>query len=234
MKDKGKQKKLKRSILIVDDVPKNLQVLVNMLREKDYKISVATDGKKAMDMLKRFLPDLVLLDIMMPHMDGFEVCKALKSDSRTKGIPVIFLSAKTEAEDIVKGFSLGAVDYVTKPFNKAELLARVKTHLELKKAHKEIVDLEKKNAVMAMAVTANHEINQPLTVLRGNFEIYQRSINRENLDDSQKRSLIRMEESVERIRNILKTFGEFESINFENYVEDRDMVVFNAPGSGKK
>lgn len=121
-------------VLIVDDVPKNLQVLGNILRKKDYNIAAATSGKQALDMVEKVLPDLILLDIMMPDIDGFEVCEKLKSSTRAKDIPVIFLTAKTTTEDIVKGFEVGAVDYLTKPFNSLELLARAQTHIELKQS----------------------------------------------------------------------------------------------------
>jgi PleD family two-component response regulator len=121
-------------VLIVDDVPKNLQVLGNILRKKDYNIAAATSGKQALDMVEKVLPDLILLDIMMPDIDGFQVCEKLKGSKRSNDIPVIFLTAKTGTEDIVKGFEVGAVDYLTKPFNSAELLARAHTHIELKKA----------------------------------------------------------------------------------------------------
>ncbi|MCI0470867.1 MAG: response regulator [Candidatus Aminicenantes bacterium] len=121
-------------VLIVDDVPKNLQVLGNILRKKEYNIAAATSGKQALDMVEKVLPDLILLDIMMPDIDGLEVCGKLKKSPRAKDIPVIFLTAKTTTEDIVKGFEVGAVDYLTKPFNSLELLARAQTHIELKRS----------------------------------------------------------------------------------------------------
>jgi DNA-binding response OmpR family regulator len=223
MKAAGPQK---TSILIVDDVPRNIQVLVNILREKDYKISVALGGGKALEMIDLFLPDLILLDIVMPQPDGFQVCKKLKASHKTKDIPVIFLSAKTETEDIVKGFELGAVDYVTKPFKKAELLARIHTHPELRKARGEIIRLEQKNAALAVAVTANHTINQPLTVLQGNFELFQRSMEKELLTEKQRRFLNRMKESIERINTFLLEMTDSTAIHFENYLESSKMVVF--------
>lgn len=119
-------------ILIVDDNAQNLQFLGNILAEKGYEIGVAQGGLQALNFIASRQPDLILLDIMMPEMDGYEVCKKLKERQYTRHIPVIFLTAKTESEDIVKGFEAGGVDYVTKPFKSAELLARVKTHLEMK------------------------------------------------------------------------------------------------------
>lgn len=120
-------------ILIVDDVPKNLQVLGTILKKKNYKVSALNNGKQAIEMVNKINPDLILLDIMMPDMNGFEVCEILKNSDTTKDIPVIFLTAKSDDEDIVNGFELGAVDYVKKPFSSAELLARVKTHIQLKR-----------------------------------------------------------------------------------------------------
>jgi len=128
-------------ILIVDDVPKNLQVLGSILRAKGYFFTPATSGKQALKIIEKRLPDLILLDIMMPETDGYEVCSILKKDLKTKDIPIIFLTAKTDTEDIVKGFELGGVDYITKPFNPTELLARINTHLKILKISNERKEL---------------------------------------------------------------------------------------------
>ena len=119
-------------ILIVDDNPQNLQFLGSLLTENGYKLGFAKNGIQAIDFVKDREPAIILMDIMMPEMDGYKACEWLKNDKRYKHIPVIFLSAKTETEDIVKGFAVGGVDYVTKPFIAAELLARVKTHVQIK------------------------------------------------------------------------------------------------------
>lgn len=139
--DQNTSEEQKPLILIVDDTPKNLQVLVNILRKEECKVAVATDGKKALSLVTEHIPDLILLDVMMPEMDGFEVCKLLKESKEMNEIPIIFLTAKTETQDIVKGFELGAVDYVTKPFNSLELLSRVRTHLEVKKGKEQILKI---------------------------------------------------------------------------------------------
>lgn len=128
-------------ILIVDDVEANLQLLGNILQEQNYDLSFALRGQDALAILETDLPHLILLDVMMPEMDGFEVCKEIKANPRTKDIPIIFLTAKTEIDDIIKGFELGAVDYITKPFNSAELLARVNTHIQLKQTQEELKEL---------------------------------------------------------------------------------------------
>ncbi len=122
----------KRLLLIVDDNPENRKVLGNLLINNGYEVGAAPDGQNALEFIDNEHPDLVLLDIMMPGIDGFEVCEKLKSNVDTRHIPVIFLTAKTSTEDIVRGFEVGGVDYVSKPFNSQELLARIKTHIEIK------------------------------------------------------------------------------------------------------
>jgi len=123
----------KEKILIVDDISKNIQMIASILKPGDYQMSFARSGKEAIALAKLMPFDLILLDIMMPETDGYEVCEILKEDPETKNIPIIFLTAKTDIESVVKGFEIGAADYVSKPFNALELLARVRTHLKIKK-----------------------------------------------------------------------------------------------------
>jgi sigma-B regulation protein RsbU (phosphoserine phosphatase) len=135
----------KPRILIVDDTPGNIKVLHNLLRE-DYALSVATSGAAALEIaFSDDCPDLVLLDVMMPEMDGHEVCRRLKADSRTRDVPVIFVTAMSEVEDETKGFGLGAVDYITKPVRPPIVEARVATHLELARTRQV---LARQNAAM--------------------------------------------------------------------------------------
>ncbi len=123
----------KHVVLIVDDTPENLRVLGDMLEQDGYEVLVSTNGPDALDNAMAVPPpDLILLDIMMPEMDGFEVCRRLKASSNTQGIPVIFISALDMPEQKVQAFREGAVDYVTKPFQAEEVLARVNTHIQLK------------------------------------------------------------------------------------------------------
>jgi class 3 adenylate cyclase len=121
----------------VEDTPANIQALTGPLKDKGYQISVATNGKQALEIVQRVRPDLILLDVLMPEMDGFETCRRLKGSDSTSNIPIIFLTARTDTADIVRGFELGAVDYVPKPFNAHELLARVNTHLTMDRLHRE-------------------------------------------------------------------------------------------------
>ena len=123
----------KQTVLIVDDTPDNLSLITSLLKDS-YRVKIATNGNKALQIVfSNEPPDLILLDIMMPEMDGYEVCRHLKSDSQTAEIPVIFLTAKSEIEDELRGFELGAVDFITKPISPPIVLARVRTHLRLKR-----------------------------------------------------------------------------------------------------
>ena len=127
--------KAKRLVLIVDDNPENLQVLAGHLNEAGYAVLAANNGPRAVALVRNRKPDLILLDIQMPGMDGFAVCQEIKKDQDMADIPVIFITAaRTGTNDVLEGFQVGAVDYVTKPFNSLELLARVRTHIELKLA----------------------------------------------------------------------------------------------------
>ncbi|HHO76700.1 MAG TPA: response regulator [Deltaproteobacteria bacterium] len=135
---------IRQKILIVDDEPANIKVLGEMLMY-DYQISFASSGPEAIELVKANHPDLLLLDIVMPDMDGYSVCRQLKDDESTEKIPVIFITAKNSEEDEKRGFDLGAVDYITKPFNISLVQARVKTHMELKR-HRDFLEwlLEKR------------------------------------------------------------------------------------------
>ena len=130
--DLSKLNHIRHQVLIVDDIPSNLNFLSEVLHVEGIGVLLATSGADALEIARYKLPDLILLDIAMPVMDGYEVCAALKGSPLTADIPVIYLTARTEPEDILKGFESGAVDYILKPFNSAELIARVKTHLELR------------------------------------------------------------------------------------------------------
>lgn len=143
---------LSYDVLIVDDVSDNIKVAMNILDENNYNFSFATNGKQALEIIKEKNFDLILLDIMMPEMNGFDVCSTLKSNPLTQDIPIIFVTAKADIDSLSKGFELGAVDYITKPFHPAELLSRVSTHLELYRA-KQI--LEQNNLDLNVKIKQN-------------------------------------------------------------------------------
>jgi signal transduction histidine kinase len=157
-------------VLIVDDNPNNIQVVATIMAEYGYELGIAMNAIEAYKFLEANTPELILMDADMPEVNGFEVCSTLKKDLMYKNIPIIFLTAKNDKEDVVNAFDLGAVDYITKPFNRKELIARVRTHLSLKKTKDE---LEKKNLELEKALEmkdeflslVSHEFRTPLNVI---------------------------------------------------------------------
>jgi signal transduction histidine kinase len=168
-------KMAKDVILVVDDQPNNLKVIASVLG-RDYSLSIANSGANALKILENNTPDLILLDIMMPEMDGFEVCRRIKANERIRHIPVIFLTAKNDIDDIVNGFSSGAVDYITKPFNSVEVKVRVQNHLNLKHALDELKitnqKLQELNATKDkfFSIIA-HDLRSPFTSILGFSEL---------------------------------------------------------------
>jgi signal transduction histidine kinase len=167
-------------ILIVDDVQLNLDLMKEILSNQEYQIATAINGKSALAKARAHKFDLILLDVVLPDIDGFEVCSILKSNPQTQDIPIIFLTAKKEKDSIVKGFQLGAVDYIPKPFSKEELLARVNLHLSLRKAQFELIQ-SKENAEATAKAKGNflanisHEIRTPMNGIIGMIDILKRT-----------------------------------------------------------
>jgi len=172
-----------KHIFIVDDNLNNLQLIARILKEAGFKISLAENGKAALNQLEKHLPDLILLDVMMPEMDGYEMCRLLKLDDRFKDIPVIFLTAKNQTEDLMAGFHAGGVDYIVKPFQKDELLIRVTNHLELALSKKELVEFDKTRSKLYSIIA--HDIRSPMNnilfalqaINAGYFEVHSSEFN---------------------------------------------------------
>ncbi|MEM9217865.1 MAG: response regulator [Cyanobacteria bacterium P01_F01_bin.150] len=172
------------TILVVDDVPNNLEVVRDTLISQGYTATTAISGERALRRLQKYVPDLILLDVQMPGIDGFETCRKIKENPQWQDIPIIFLTAQTDTESIVKGFSLGAVDYISKPFQEAELIARVCTHLQLRSLNRDLekalsdlkttqaqlVQAEKMSSLGQMVAGIAHEINNPISFIDGNID----------------------------------------------------------------
>ncbi len=154
-----------KKILVIDDLPENVFMLQDRLEHEGYEVITAYNGSSGIEKALIELPDLILLDVMMPDITGIEVCRRLVNDPLTKNIPIILVTAKSGADDTKEGLEAGAFDYIKKPFNRIELLARVKSALKLSEAHKLLLEAEKRDTFMATVVTANHKIKQPLTLL---------------------------------------------------------------------
>lgn len=186
------------SILIVDDIPTNIKVLVDYLNQSGFKISVAKSGESALEKVQKVSPNLILLDIMMPGIDGFETCRRLKADPQIQKNPVVFMTALSDVTDKVRGLQLGAVDYITKPIQLEEVLARINVHLalrnaelqliseiaerkqaesilqealqELKQAQTQLIQSEKMSSLGQMVAGIAHEINNPINFIHGNID----------------------------------------------------------------
>lgn len=179
-------------IVIIDDNPSNINLAATLLKKHDYDVLSALDGKSGIELVNREKPDLILLDIMMPELDGYEVCKILKNNTKTSEIPIVFLTALKETDNLVRSFEVGGVDYISKPFKKEELFARVKTHLELKRSRDIILSQnhklhklnDEKNNLMH--ITA-HDLKNPLQGISGLIEMLQ--FHRHAIDDEEYESI---------------------------------------------
>ncbi len=232
----------KQTILIVDDIEENIDVLVEILKKND--LVTALDGETALEIVKEDDIDLILLDIMMPEMDGFEVCKILKENPETSHIPIIFLTAKDKGDDVQNGFKLGAVDYITKPFNPNELLSRVDTHLKLRAYEKSLekqVALEveknrlkqqmihqqsKQAALGELLMHIAHQWKQPLASL-SSINIYLQAKVERNIEITNEELLAKIERSndlIEFMSNTVSTFRDF----YQPTLKDNEFLITDA------
>ena len=214
-----------KKILVIDDLPENVFMLQDRLEHEGYEVITAYDGKNGIDKAKTELPDLILLDVMMPDINGFEVCKILVNDEKTASIPIILVTAKTGAEDTKEGLDAGAFDYIKKPFNKIELLARVRSALKLSEANKLLLEIEKRTTFFATVVTANHKIKQPLTLLSLSSAAIKRELKKETVD---KETLLGkakyIDIAVKEIADVLDHLNTIKDPVLSDYTKDIKMI----------
>ena len=217
-------KPMKR-ILVIDDLPENVFMLQDRLEHEGYEVLTAYNGKSGIEKAQNEVPDLILLDVMMPDINGFEVCKTLVSDSRTSDIPIILVTAKTDAEDIKEGLDAGANDYIKKPINKIELLARVKSELKLSDANKLLLELEKRNTFFATVVTANHKIKQPLTLINLSSAAIKRELKKDEISkDTVLEKIKYIDLAITEITAVLDQLNKIKEPVLSNYTKTVKMI----------
>ena len=226
-----------KKILVIDDQPDNVFILQDRLEQQGYEVLSASDGPEGIEKANSQHPDLILLDVMMPGMSGFEVCKELVDSENTKEIPIILVTALTGSEDIKEGLQAGAFDYIKKPFNKTELLARINSALRYSETNKLLLEIEKIKTFAATVVTTNHEIKQPLTMINLSTAALRRELAKTN---TSKENLIRRIEYIENAtRSIIDVLDKLTSIKkpvMTDYMNNLQMVDLNSnekAGSGK-
>lgn len=175
-------------VLIVDDAPQNLHMLNAILKAEGYQVAAARSGQQALQVLGRLRPDLILLDVMMDGIDGYETCRQIRANADTADIPIIFLTARDESGDVLQGFEAGAVDYITKPYNGPELLARVRTHTMLQRTRKALQNhvqaLQQLNAEKTEFLSiASHDLKNPLGIVAGAAEMLLSNPTVEDVED---------------------------------------------------
>jgi len=217
---------IRKRILVVDDQEENVYLLRVLLASQDYDVLEARDGRQALEILEREACDLVLLDVMMPGIDGYQVCKRIRAGEKTSQIPVILLTAKRDVDSKVRGLDIGANDYVTKPFERKEILARIRSLLTIDELKKRLVEAEQMAAIGKMIVTLNHEINNPLAAVMGNAELLALTLKDASGDVRKKLQVI--QEQAGRVKEILSKVGELKRLTPKKYILDTEMIDLQA------
>jgi two-component system cell cycle response regulator len=214
-----------KKILVIDDLPENVFMLQDRLEHEGFEVLTAYDGYTGIDKAKNELPDLILLDVMMPDITGLEVCKILVNESITKDIPIILVTAKSGAEDTKEGLEAGAFDYIKKPFNRIELLARVKSALKLSEAHKLLLESEKRDTYIATVVTANHKIKQPLTLLSLSSAAIKRELGKDEISkDGILKRVKYIDIAVKEITDVLNQLNAIKNPILSEYTSNIKMI----------
>jgi len=228
-------------ILIVDDRPENISIIEETLDHEGFVIAVSTSGVEALDIAPKFMPDLILLDIMMPGLNGFETCQRLKADIRTKNMPVIFLTARASIEDTIKGFECGAVDYIQKPYQVEEVLVRVRTQLKMVSLlnhyqkfqdilNENMKDLQRSNSELnQFAGMASHDLHEPLRKIRYFSDKLEKFLNLGNENPGASKWLTKIRNSVDKMQSLIHSLLQlskvgqihpFEQVDLEELVSE--------------
>jgi two-component system cell cycle response regulator len=214
-----------KKILVIDDLPENIFILQDRLTQEGYEVITAYGGNDGMEKTYSTLPDLILLDVMMPDMSGLDVCKTLVNDEKTRHIPIILVTAKAGAEDTKEGLEAGAFDYIKKPFNRIELIARVKSALKLSEANQQLLEVEKRTTFIATIVTANHKIKQPLTLLSLSSAAIKKELEKEGFTRESILSRVKyIDAAIKDISDVLNKLNSITKPELSDYSKDVKMI----------
>ncbi len=224
-----------KRVLVIDDLPENVFMLQDRLENEGYQVLTAYDGRTGIDKAFAELPDLILLDVMMPDITGLEVCKILVNDPKTKNIPIILVTAKSGAEDTKEGLEAGAFDYIKKPFNRIELMARVNSALKLSDAQKSLLDSEKRDTFYATVVTANHKIKQPLTLLSLSSSAIKRELAKDEINkEAVLKRINYIDVAIKEITDVLDQLNSIKNPVISNYTKNIKMIKIDEDHSEKQ
>jgi len=214
-----------KKILAIDDNPDNVFLLQDRLEREGFEVVKAYSGEMGIRKALEDKPDLILLDVMMPGISGYDVCKTITSNELTKQIPVILLTALTDADNIKEGLQCGAFDYVKKPFNKIELIARIHSALRFSELNKYLLEIEKIKTFAATVVTANHEIKQPLTLISLSTAAIRRELTKENISTEVISKRVEFIENAARdILSLLDKLGSIKKPVITPYVNNLNII----------
>ncbi len=214
-----------KKILVIDDLPENVFLIQDRLEHEGFEVITAYDGQNGIEKCVNEKPDLVLLDIMMPEISGLEVCNYLVNNPNTATIPIILVTAKSAAEDTKEGLEAGAFDYIKKPFNRIELIARVNSALKFSDMQKKLLIAEQKSTFSATMVTANHKIKQPLTLISLSSAAIKRELQKEEVvKENILNRLSFIEGGIKEISEVLNELSSLKTPEFSTYVKNIKMV----------
>jgi len=214
-----------KKILVIDDLPENVFILKDRLMQEGYEVITAYNGSEGIEKAYSTLPDLILLDVMMPDISGFEVCKLLVNDEKTKHVPIILVTAKAGAEDTKEGLEAGAFDYIKKPFNRVELMARVKSALKLSEANRQLLQIEKRTTYIATIITANHKIKQPLTLLSLSSAAIKKELEKDEISKESILNRIKyIDAAIKDINDVLNKLNSITNPELSDYAKDVKMI----------
>lgn len=222
-----------KKILIIDDNPDNVFLLQSRLEKEGFEIITAYDGEMGIQKAIQEKPDLILLDVLMPDISGYDVCKTLTIKEETKLIPIILLTALIDADNIREGLQAGAFDYIKKPFNRIELIARINSALRFSETNKFLLELEKIKTFAATVVTANHEIKQPLTLINLSTAAVRREMSK---PDASSENVLKRIEIIENaakdIISVLDKLGSIKKPVITPYVNNLNIIDLKSETNG--